>query len=149
MQIILYHPQIPQNAGNIVRTCAVTGNKLVMVKPLAFSTDDYHLRRAGLDYWLGVDVQIIDDLDDYLANQQQEFYFFSSKVSKPYTDISYNKDDILIFGNETAGLPDYYFEKWPERFVTLPMLPEARCLNLSNTVAIATYEAWRQRAFVV
>lgn len=147
MKVILYQPQIPQNAGNIVRTCAVTGCSLVMVKPLGFSTSDRWLKRAGLDYWEGVNVDFIDDLEAYLDSCPHPFYFFSSKVDKLYTNVSYTAQDLLIFGSETTGLPSKFFEKWPDRFVTLPMVPDVRCLNLSTSVGIAVYEAWRQQGF--
>lgn len=144
MQIILFQPQIPQNTGNIVRTCSVTGARLVLVRPLGFSTSDRWLKRSGLDYWEGVDVQMIDDLMQVLEQASFPFYFFSSKASKLYTDVAYTHDSALIFGSETSGLPEIFFEKWPEKFVTIPMLPEARCLNLATSVGIALYEAIRQ-----
>lgn len=146
MKIILFQPQIPQNTGNIVRTCAVTGCDLVLVRP-GFSTSNRWLKRAGLDYWEGVNVSVVDDLDALLEQAQQPFFFFSSKVSKRYTESSYQSHDWLIFGSETEGLPPSCWERWPERFVTLPMLPEARCLNLATSVGIAIYEAWRQQNF--
>lgn len=149
MQIVLYQPQIPQNAGNIVRTCAVTGSSLTMVKPLGFSTQDRWLKRAGLDYWEGVSVELIDDLQGMLKATGSNFYFFSSKSTKPYTEIAYGRDDLLIFGSETSGLSERFLELWPERFYTIPMLPEKRCLNLSNAVAVVTYEAWRQQGFAL
>lgn len=147
MKIILYQPQIPQNAGNIVRTCAVTGSNLVMVKPLGFSTHDRWLKRAGLDYWEGVDVSFIDDLDAYLEMTISPFFFFSSKAKQLYTSVSYPTDAILIFGSETTGLPPHFHEKWPQQFVTLPMVEGARCLNLATSAGIAVYEAWRQQDF--
>lgn len=147
MKVILFQPQIPQNAGNIVRTCAVTGADLLMVHPLGFSTHDRWLKRAGLDYWEGVHVSFLDDLPAFLEQQEAPFYFFSSKVKTLYTDVSYTKDSILIFGSETAGLPSLFQERWPDRFVTLPMRPGVRCLNLATSVGIAVYEAWRQQNF--
>lgn len=147
MKVILFQPQIPQNAGNIVRTCAVTGCELIMVRPLGFSTQDRWLKRAGLDYWEGVNVSFIDDLEEYLENYSGTFYFFSSKANQIYTDVSYQRDSALIFGSETTGLPSIYFEKWPERFVTLPMIEGVRCLNLATSVGIGVYEAWRQKKF--
>ena len=147
MKVILYQPQIPQNAGNIVRTCAVTGCDLLLVRPLGFSTHDRWLKRAGLDYWEGVDVSFIDDLEKYLEQYSGNFYFFSSKASALYSSVSYNKESALIFGSETTGLPPIFFEKWPERCVTLPMIQGARCLNLATSVGIAVFEAWRQQEF--
>lgn len=147
MKIILYQPQIPQNTGNIVRTCSVTGSDLILVRPLGFSIQDRWLKRAGLDYWEGVKVECIDDLEEFLSQAQNSFYFFSSKAKTHYTDVCYKPDDYLIFGSETTGLSSRFFELWPEKFVTLPMKPDQRCLNLATTVGIATYEAWRQQRF--
>lgn len=147
MKIVLFQPQIPQNAGNIVRTCAVTGNGLILVRPLGFSTAHRKLKRAGLDYWEGVDVSLIDDLKEYLENLTSSFYFFSSHATKSYTTISYREDDHLIFGSETAGLPELFWNLWPERFYTIPQRENARCLNLANAAAVVVYEAWRQQNF--
>jgi tRNA (cytidine/uridine-2'-O-)-methyltransferase len=148
MKIILYQPQIPQNTGNIVRTCAVTGTSLTMVRPLGFSTHDRWLKRAGLDYWEGVDVSFIDDLEDYLVHYSGSFFFFSSKATQLYSSVSYQTDSCLIFGSETTGLLPIFHEKWPERFVTIPMIQGARCLNLATSVGIAVYEAWRQQGYL-
>lgn len=147
MKVILYQPQIPQNAGNIVRTCAVTGSDLIMVEPLGFSTHDRWLKRAGLDYWEGVKVEFISDLESYLEQTTHSFYFFSSKATQLYTEVSYDSNSLLIFGSETSGLPSIYFERWPDRFVKLPMIPDVRCLNLATSVGIGVYEAWRQKGF--
>lgn len=146
--IILYRPQIPQNAGNIVRTCRATGSNLTLVKPLGFKTNDKSLKRAGLDYWEGVKVSLIDDLMEYLENETRPFYFFSSKATSIYTETSFKKDVVLIFGSESAGLPEKFYERWPEKFLTLPMYKGSRCLNLSNSAAIAIYEALRQNNFL-
>lgn len=151
MQIILYQPQIPQNTGNIVRTCSVTGASLGLVPPLGFSLNDRWLKRAGLDYWEGVDVTLIPDLDvhldAHLEKQTGNVYFFTSKVTKRYCDVQYTSNDILVFGSETNGLPQTLLDKWPEQAVTLPMHSQARCLNLATSVGIALYEAWRQLDF--
>lgn len=144
MKLILVNPQIPQNTGNIVRTCAVTGCSLTLVKPLGFSVNDRWLKRAGLDYWEGVDVSIIDNLEALLEETSDNFYFLSSKAEKVYTDIAYTPTDWLIFGSETTGLPPIYLERWPDRFIRIPMLPGARCLNLATSAGIVTYEALRQ-----
>jgi tRNA (cytidine/uridine-2'-O-)-methyltransferase len=149
MHIILFQPQIPQNTGNIVRTAAVTGSKLSLVTPLGFSTSSRHLRRAGLDYWEGVDVNMIDDLGEYLDKQSAPFYFFSSHAEKCYSEIEYTEDAILIFGSETSGLPAEYNEKWPEQFARIPMQSDQRCLNLSASAAIVVYEGWRQQSFAI
>ena len=144
MKIILFQPQIPQNTGNIVRTCSATGSGLILVHPLGFSTKDRWLKRAGLDYWEGVTVEEIEDLDTYLETTPHPFYFFSSKTKKLYTEASYTSDSLLIFGSETTGLPSRYVEKWPEKFLTIPMQEGARCLNLATSAGIALYEAIRQ-----
>jgi tRNA (cytidine/uridine-2'-O-)-methyltransferase len=148
MKVVLFQPQIPQNTGNIVRTCAVTGNELILVRPLGFKTTSRFLKRAGLDYWAGVDVTEIDDLTSYLEMLTTPFYFFSSHAKKNYTQIDYSASDHLIFGSETAGLPLSFHERWKDHFYTLPMKPDARCLNLANTVSIVLYEAWRQNHFL-
>lgn len=147
MKIILFQPQIPQNTGNIVRTCAVTGNELLLVKPLGFSTSNRMLKRAGLDYWEGVTVSFLDDLEDYLNAAQHPFYFYSSHAKRAYTEAAYDKDCMLIFGSESSGLPQKFHTKYPDRFYTLPMIEKSRCLNLSNAVSIVIYEAWRQQGF--
>ncbi len=149
MKIVLYQPQIPQNTGNVVRTCSVTGNDLILVKPLGFSTQDRWLKRAGLDYWEGVDLQLIDEEEfEQLLNHSNRFYFFSSKTTTYYTDVNYTSNDMLIFGSETSGLPNQFQEKWPDRFLTIPQLPEKRCLNLATSVGIVVFEAWKQQKFV-
>lgn len=152
MKVILYQPQIPQNAGNIVRTCAVTGCDLIMVKPLGFSTQDRWLKRAGLDYWEGVNVSFIDNLEVYLSQQSilqsnLPFYFFSSKATTLYSSVTYQANSLLIFGSETTGLPSILFEKWAKNFVKIPMIEGVRCLNLATSVGIGIYEAWRQQGF--
>jgi tRNA (cytidine/uridine-2'-O-)-methyltransferase len=148
VKVVLFQPQIPQNTGNVVRTCSVTGCGLVLVTPLGFSVTNRWLKRAGLDYWEGVEVELIDDLPLYLESHQGHFYFFSSKVKdKKYSEIYYKNDDLLIFGSETSGLPSSFFQRWPDHFATLPMIPSARCLNLATTAGIVVYEAWKQRDF--
>lgn len=147
MKIILFQPQIPQNTGNIVRTCSATGTDLVLVRPLGFSTQNRWLKRAGLDYWEGVSVEEIDQLDTYLEQTDAPIFFFSSKGTKPYTEAEYTSDSLLIFGSETTGLPPLYWEKWPDRFFTIPMVPQTRCLNLASSAAIVLYEALRQTQF--
>ena len=147
MKIVLFQPDIPQNTGNIVRTCSVTKSSLALVRPLGFSIASRHLKRAGLDYWNEVNIELIDHLDTLLETETKPFYFFSSKSKKTYTEITYTPDDLLIFGSETAGLPPIFFERWPERFYTIPMATGARCLNLSNSVSIVLFEALRQQNF--
>jgi tRNA (cytidine/uridine-2'-O-)-methyltransferase len=147
MKIVLFQPQIPQNTGNIVRTCAATGASLTLVRPLGFSTKSRHLKRAGLDYWEGVDVEEIDDLDPLLAGTSRPFFFFSSKAKTPYTSASFTTDSILVFGSETDGLPARFWERWQSRFYTIPMQTDTRCLNLASSAAIVLYEALRQTHF--
>jgi tRNA (cytidine/uridine-2'-O-)-methyltransferase len=147
VNILLFEPQIPQNTGNIIRTCSVTGSSLILVRPLGFSLTDKHLKRAGLDYGKEVDISYIDDLMEYLENEDRPFYFFSSKVQRPYTDLSYSKDAILIFGSETSGLPEAIHKKFFAHFATIPMKKNKRCLNLSNAVSIVLYEGLRQQNF--
>lgn len=149
MKVILYQPQIPQNTGNIVRTCSVTGTELILVEPLGFSINDRWLKRAGLDYWEGVNVTVIDDLMNYLEKTECDFTFLSSKVKKPYTNVNFKKDHLLIFGSETAGLPEEFNQRWPEKFATIPMISGVRCLNLATSAGIAVYEAWRQQDFTL
>lgn len=145
MKIVLYQPQIPQNTGNIARTCAATGSALILVKPLGFSTHSRHLKRAGLDYWDGVDIEEIDDIESLL--EKKNFFFFSSKAKKMYTEAIYPADSLLIFGSETEGLPSHFREKWPDRFFTIPMVANHRSLNLASSAAIVLYEALRQNHF--
>jgi tRNA (cytidine/uridine-2'-O-)-methyltransferase len=146
MKVILYQPQIPQNTGNIVRTCRAAAAGLVLVRPLGFSTANRHLKRAGLDYWEGVKVEEIDDLTSYL--ERQPIFFFSSKAETPYTEVHYPPDSALIFGSETEGLPLSFREQWPDRFYRIPMSPKARCLNLACSVSIVLFEALRQNHFL-
>lgn len=149
MKVILYQPEIPQNTGNVIRTCFVTGVSLVLTQPLGFSMSDKNMKRAGLDYYKNMDIELIDSLPEYLEKTKSSFYFFSSKAKKSYTEVNYSSDSYLIFGSETSGLPQEYFERWADHFVTIPMnpTPDARCLNLSNTVAVGVYEALRQQKF--
>ena len=147
MKIVLVSPQIPQNTGNIVRTCKVTGCSLILVEPLGFSISDRALKRAGLDYFDGVDVQVVRSLESLLESTDAPFYFYSSHASKSYAEVDYSLDAYLIFGSETAGLPPIFLEKWPERFLTIPMKKNSRCLNLANAASIVLYEAWRQNGF--
>jgi tRNA (cytidine/uridine-2'-O-)-methyltransferase len=144
MNIVLYQPQIPQNTGNIARTCSVTGAQLTLVRPFGFSTASRHLKRAGLDYWEELNIVELEDLSSYLEQTAAPFYFFSSKATKFYTDAAFKPNSQLIFGSETMGLPDLFWQKWPDRFYRIPMKKGARCLNLSTSAAIVLYEAFRQ-----
>lgn len=149
MKVVLYQPQIPQNTGNIVRTCAVTGCELVLVEPLGFSINDRWLKRAGLDYWEGVSVQIIPSLEELLEQTNLPFHLFTSKATKLYTEPTYCPTNLLIFGSETSGLPLSVTERWSEQRVRIPMKQEARCLNLATSVGIGVYEALRQQNFLL
>ncbi|MBR6694114.1 MAG: tRNA (uridine(34)/cytosine(34)/5-carboxymethylaminomethyluridine(34)-2'-O)-methyltransferase TrmL [Clostridia bacterium] len=144
INIVLVEPEIPQNAGNIARTCAATGARLHLVGPMGFTIDDKKLKRAGLDYWHFLDITYYENLDDFLAKNNGEFFFFTTKARHVYSSVSYPDGCYLFFGKETKGLPEELLLQYPERCVRLPMIGDARSLNLSNTVAVATYEALRQ-----
>ncbi|MES2272865.1 MAG: tRNA (cytidine(34)-2'-O)-methyltransferase [Chlamydiota bacterium] len=148
MKIVLFQPQIPQNTGNIVRTCSATGSGLILVRPLGFSTQNRWLKRAGLDYWEGVEVEEIDDLAAFLEESKSPFFFFSSKGTKSYTEASFEENSLLIFGSETAGLPSLFWERWGDRFYTIPMLKDKRCLNLATSAGVVLYESLRQTHFL-
>lgn len=145
MEIILCNPEIPQNTGNIARTCALTGSSLTLVGPLGFSLANRHLKRAGLDYWPLLDVRQADRLEEVL---KAPFYFFSSKATKFYSAITFEPEAQLIFGSESQGLPATFWEKYPEHFYSIPMKYPGRSLNLSNAVAVVLYEGLRQLDFI-
>ena len=143
--IVLVEPEIPQNTGNIVRTCAATGCRLHLVRPLGFEVSDKYLKRAGLDYWHFVDIRFYDSIEEvFAAYPKANFYFFSTKSKKTHSDVTYKEGDFLVFGKETKGLDENLLAKHYESCVRIPMIGEIRSLNLSNSVAIAVYEAWRQ-----
>ena len=148
INIVLVEPEIPQNCGNIARTCAATGASLHLVKPLGFEIDDRKLKRAGLDYWDKLDITYYENLDDFFAkNPDADFYCFTTKARHVYSDISYPKRVFLMFGKETKGLPEELLFANPDRCVRIPMRDTLRSLNLSNSAAIAVYEVFRQRGF--
>ena len=148
INIVLVEPEIPQNTGNIARTCAATGASLHLVKPLGFEIDDRKLKRAGLDYWDKLDITYYEGLDDFFAkNPDADFYCFTTKARHVYSDISYPKRVFLMFGKETKGLPEELLFANPDRCVRIPMRDTLRSLNLSNSAAIAAYEVFRQRGF--
>lgn len=148
MHIVLYQPEIPQNTGNIARTCAATGAMLHLIKPLGFSLEDRYLKRAGLDYWHMMSYRVYENFDELLeCYPEHRMYFLSTKAPMSYTEVSYGKDDFLVFGCETRGLPESLLERVYDRCVRIPMVPDARSLNLSNSVAIVLYEALRQQGF--
>lgn len=147
MKVILFEPQIPQNAGNIIRTCSVTGTDLMFVKPLGFATTDRWLKRAALDHMTNVPFTFCEDFKKYLEDSNNSFYFLSSKGKRRYDEVAYDEDSELIFGSETAGLPDWIHQTYPDRMLRIPMKPEARCLNLATSVGIVLFEALRQKGF--
>lgn len=146
--IVLVEPEIPQNTGNIARTCAATGCTLHLVRPLGFEISDKYLKRAGLDYWQFVDVRIHDSLDEVFEELRGvSFRFFTTKARRSYTDVPYAEGAALVFGKETKGLPEELLISRPDECVRIPMIGDTRSLNLSNSVAIAVYEGLRQNAF--
>jgi tRNA (cytidine/uridine-2'-O-)-methyltransferase len=148
LNLVLVEPEIPQNTGNVARTCAVTGAALHLVKPMGFEIDDKKLKRAGLDYWDKLDITYYDSLDDFLEKTAgKELFFFSTKASKAHSEVTYPKGCYLLFGKETAGLPKDLVASNPDRAVRIPMRDELRCLNLSNSVAVGAYEVLRQWGF--
>lgn len=148
INIALIEPEIPQNTGNIARTCAAVGASLHLVKPMGFTVDDKKLKRAGLDYWHELDITYYENLDEFLEiNKNEEMFFFSTKAPRAYTEVEYPKRVFLVFGKETKGLPEDLLQKNPDSCVRIPMRDKLRSLNLSNSAAIAVYEALRQRGF--
>ena len=148
MHIVLVEPEIPNNTGNISRTCSVTGSSLHLVRPLGFSTDDKHLKRAGLDYWQYLDLHYYDSFAELQEKYSAyHFYFASTKAKHCYTKPKYVSDDFLVFGKETAGLPEELLAANEEQTIRIPMRPDIRALNLANSVAIVLYEALRQQGF--
>ena len=161
MHIALFEPEIPQNTGNIVRTCFATGSVLHLIEPLGFSIDDKQLKRAGLDYWHGMDIRIHPNFDAFQRNFENSpvlrsqppldptsrWWLYEPQGSRHYHEAEFADGDCLIFGKETTGLPEEIRNAFPDRCLRLPMLPGTRSLNLSNSVAVALYEALRQTGF--
>ena len=147
LNIVLVEPQIPQNTGNIARTCAVTGARLHLIKPMGFTPDDKKLKHAGLDYWHYLDITYYDGLEDFFARNDGEYFYFSTKAENTYSDVSYPDKCYLFFGREDAGLPESLLFRNKSRCVRIPMMETMRSLNLSNSVAIGVYEALRQTGF--
>ena len=147
LHIVLVEPQIPQNTGNIARTCAATNAVLHLVEPMGFKIDDKKLKRAGLDYWHFLDIRRYESLDDFFAKNDGPFYYFTTKGRHRYSDVAYPDNAYLVFGREDAGLPESLLYQNESSCVRLPMQGDARSLNLSNTVAIAVYEVLRQWDF--
>lgn len=149
MNIVLFEPEIPQNTGNIARTCALTGTKLHLIKPLGFSVEDKYLKRAGLDYWPLVDITYYENIDEfYEKNKNGNFYYATTHCDNYYSDFKYQRDDYFIFGKETKGLPKEVLENNKDKSITIPMKGNLkRSLNLANSVNIIIFEAWRQIGF--
>lgn len=149
LNIVLVEPEIPQNTGNISRTCAATGARLHLVGPMGFAITDKKLKRAGLDYWHLLDITYYESLAAFFEKNTGPFYYFSTKAQRVYSDMVYPDGAYLVFGKETAGLPEELLRDNPETSVRLPMLDDdaARSLNLSNTVAVGVYEVLRQWGF--
>ena len=145
LHIVLHQPEIPYNTGSVGRTCVAAGCKLWLVRPLGFRVDDYYLRRAGMDYWEHLEWEAVDDWAALMANlPQRPPYLFTKTATRPYTDVRYEPGDVLVFGSESQGLPPSLLAEHRERALRVPIRAEARSLNLSNTVAIAVFEARRQ-----
>ena len=144
INIVMVEPEIPQNTGNVARTCAATGARLHLVGPMGFAIDDKKLKRAGLDYWHLLDITYYENLEEFFSKNQGNFYFFSTKAPHKHTDIQYPDGCYLLFGKETAGLPEKLLHDHPDTTVRIPMISEARSLNLSKSVAIGVYEVLRQ-----
>ena len=144
--IVLVNPQIPPNTGNVARLCAATKSVLHLIKPLGFEINDTKMKRAGLDYWDILNVQIHESIDDFISKyDNSKFIFLSSKVEKTYWQHDFKDGDFLIFGSETTGLPEYIMDKFKNQMLTIPQYEDhVRCLNLSNSVSIVLYEAIRQ-----
>lgn len=148
ISIVLVEPEIPENTGNISRTCACTGMPLYLVGKLGFEITESRVKRAGLDYWDKLHIERVDSIEELTSRfGADKFFYFSSKATRSYSDVSYPSDAFLVFGKETKGLPTELIAANPMRAVRIPMRPLLRCLNLSNSVAIAAYEALRQHDF--
>lgn len=149
LNVVLLEPEIPQNTGNISRTCAATGSSLHMIKPFGFELSDKHLKRAGLDYWQYLDVHYYENFEEFLKKNENKgnFYYMSTKGKIVYSNANFQDGDYLIFGKESHGLPEPLLEKNYDKTLRIPMLGNLRSLNLSNSVALTVYEALRQNGF--
>ena len=144
LNIVMVEPEIAGNTGNVARTCAATGARLHLVRPFGFEIDDKKLKRAGLDYWDLLDITYYDNLDDFFAKNEGAFFYFTTKALHTHTEVIYPDNCYIVFGKETKGLPEELLLENPENCVRIPMVSDARSLNLSNAVAIGTYEVLRQ-----
>ena len=148
LNIVLVEPEIPQNCGNIARTCAATRSRLHLIEPLGFDISEKAVKRAGLDYWHLVDLRVYENLEDFFRKTgAEDIWLATTKAPRPYTQAQFRDGCWLFFGKETAGLPQPFREAFPDRCLRIPMRPDARSLNLANSVAILTYEALRQLDF--
>ena len=148
MHIVLHEPEIPANTGNIGRSCVSTGAHLHLIRPLGFSLDEKYLRRAGLDYWKDLNVTVYEDYQDFLTkNPGARIWYATTKARQVYTDAVFSDGDFLMFGKESAGIPEEILVEDPERCIRIPMVKDNRSLNLSNSVAVVLYEALRQQEF--
>ena len=147
IHIVLIEPEIPQNTGNIARTCAATGSELHLVEPLGFKLEDKYLKRAGLDYWHYLDITYYDGLEDFFSKNDGAFFYFTTKGRRTHSEVSYPDNCYLLFGKETKGLPEPLLIAHPERCIRIPMRENARSMNLSNSVAVTVFEALRQTGF--
>jgi len=147
LNVVLVEPEIPQNTGNIARTCAATGTRLHLIKPLGFEISDRYLKRAGLDYWKYLDLSVYENLNEFFEKNSGNFFFLSTKAQNLYTEVKFSGDTYLFFGKETAGLDEGLLKANKEFCHRLPMLESIRSLNLSNSVAITVYEVLRQWKF--
>ena len=144
INIVMVEPEIPQNTGNVARTCAATGARLHLVGPMGFKIDDKKLKRAGLDYWHLLDINYYENLEDFFNKNDGEYFYFSTKAPNIYSDIKFPDKCYLFFGKETKGLPESLLYNNQDKVVRIPMIDDARSLNLSNSVAIGVYEVLRQ-----
>ena len=148
MDIVLVEPEIPQNTGNIARTCVAVGCRLHLIEPMGFSIDNKQIKRAGLDYWFDLDLKIWPDLDSCMKSfRDRRIFYATTKAKKIYSDVQFDSESVILFGKETKGLPESLLLAHKERCIRIPMLQDRRSLNLSNSVAIIIYEALRQQNF--
>lgn len=148
LDIVLVEPEIPHNTGAVARTCAATGARLHLIKPLGFDISNRAVKRCGLDYWYLVDISVYENIDEYFARHgDRNIYLATTKAPRAYSEADMTGDVAILFGKETAGLPEALREKYRDRCIRIPMISEARSLNLSNSVAILAYEALRQQGF--
>lgn len=147
INIVLIEPEIPQNTGNIARTCAATGARLHLVGPMGFKIDDKKLKRAGLDYWGLLDITFYDSIDEFFEKNDGDFFYFTTKALNTYSEVEYPDNCYIVFGKETKGLPETLLKENREKCVRIPMICEARSLNLANSVCVGVYEILRQWGF--